>query len=107
MSPADTPPPLVLWTVAARRHLRQALAEAACRCGPNAVTDTMNDLDQRLRRLFDHATGIIVLQQFVGFRRHDDEFILLVEVTGSNRPGRHVVKFAAPRPPASGTECLG
>jgi hypothetical protein len=86
-------PSLVLWTIAAQRHLRQALAKAACDGKPSAVSKKMNDLSQRLRKLFDNPRGIVVQQQFVGYRRRDDEFILLVEVDDPNRPGRHVVKL--------------
>jgi S-adenosylmethionine:diacylglycerol 3-amino-3-carboxypropyl transferase len=84
-----TPPTLVIWTVAARRQLRQALAAAACRQGTSAITGIMNDLIERLRCLFPGATGIVAQQQFVGFRPRDDEFILLVEVDGTARAGRH------------------
>jgi hypothetical protein len=88
--------PLVLWTVAARRRLRQALAEAIGRREPDALVTTMNVLTCRLRRLFPHARAIVVQDQYTGFRRRDDEFILLVEIDDEQRPGRHVVKLAAP-----------
>jgi ADP-ribose pyrophosphatase YjhB (NUDIX family) len=94
-SPADTPTPLVVWAVAARRHLRQALAEAVGRRGANALDTTMTDLTHRLHRLFPGARAVVVQDQYVGYRRRDNEFILLVEVDGPDRPGRHVVKLAA------------
>ncbi len=94
MTSAATPVSLVLWTVAAQRHLRQALAEAASHNGTDAVKATMNNLDNRLRGLFPDATGIVIQHQFVGYRRRDEEFILLVEVDDPNLPGRHVVKLA-------------
>lgn len=94
-SSADPLPPLVIWTVAARRHLRQALAEAVGRHGPCALDTAMNDLNDRLQRLFPRARAVVVQDQYLGYRRRDDEFILLVEVEGSERPGRHVVKLAA------------
>jgi hypothetical protein len=93
---AHTCCPLVLWTVAARRRLRQALAEAIGRREANAFVTTMNDLACRLRRLFPEAHAIVVQDQYTGFRRRDDEFILLVEIEGGHRPGRHVVKLASP-----------
>jgi hypothetical protein len=53
----------------------------------------MSDLTQRLQRLFPSAAAVVVQAQYTGFRRREDEFILLVEVDGSE-PGRHVVKLA-------------
>ncbi|MBI1917937.1 MAG: NUDIX domain-containing protein [Planctomycetes bacterium] len=91
---ADTPRPLVLWTVAAHRCLRQAIAEAVGNQGPNALDTAMTTLNDRLQRLFPGARAVVVQDQYLGYRRRDDEFILLVEVDGSNRPGRHVVKLA-------------
>ena len=88
--------PLVLWTVAAHRRLRQALAEAVGRREPNVFANTMNDLTCRLRGLFPNARAIVVQDQYTGFRRREDEFILLVEIFDDQRPGRHVVKLAAP-----------
>ena len=88
--------PLVLWTVAARRRLRQALAEAIGRRQPDAFATTMTDFTSRLRRLFPEARAIVVQDQYVGFRRREDEFILLVEIEGGHRPGRHLVKLASP-----------
>ncbi len=99
MTPSAGTLSFILWTVAARRHLRQALAAAVCR-DPNAVAITMTDLTQRLRSLFPHAEGIVVQQQFVGFRPHVEEFILLVEVAEPHQPGRYVVKLA-PQPASS------
>lgn len=93
---ANTNCPLVLWTVAAHRHLRQALAEAVGRREPDAFINTMTDLTYRLRRLFPEARAIAVQDQYTGFRRREDEFILLVEIDDDHRPGRHVVKLAAP-----------
>jgi ADP-ribose pyrophosphatase YjhB (NUDIX family) len=95
-SSAPTCRPLVLWTVAARRHLRQALAEVIGRRGPDVFATTMNDLDRRLRCLFRNARAIVVQDQYTGFRRREDEFILLVEIDDHHRPGRHVVKLASP-----------
>jgi tetratricopeptide (TPR) repeat protein len=92
-APAATPP-LVLWTVAAHRRLRQALAECMCHGGARIFMDTMNDLTNRLQRVFDGVLPVIVQDQFVGFRRRTDEFILLVEVTDIDRCGRYVVKLA-------------
>jgi hypothetical protein len=91
--------PLVLWTVAAHRRLRQALAEAVGRHGPTAFATAMNDLTRRLKLLFRQARAVVIQDQYVGFRRRADEFIFLVEVDDDRRPGRHVVKLAPP-------ECL-
>jgi hypothetical protein len=85
MTPTGAPL-FVLWTVAAQRQLRQALAEVACHRGPNAISNAMNNITQHLRLIFPNAEGIVVQQQFAGFRSRDDEFILLVEVAGTDRP---------------------
>ncbi len=95
-SSADPNRPLVVWTVAAHRHLRQALAEAVGRCGIIALDNAMNDLTCRLHRLFPDARAVVVQDQYLGFRRRDDEFIFLIEVDEDHRPGRYVVKLAAP-----------
>jgi hypothetical protein len=91
---ADTPTPLVLWTVAAHRRLRQAIAAAVGNQGSNALDTAMTTLNHRLQQLFPGARAVVVQDQHLGYRRHSEEFILLVEVDGSNRPGRHVVKLA-------------
>ncbi|HEY7422973.1 MAG TPA: NUDIX domain-containing protein [Gemmataceae bacterium] len=96
MPSANTCYPLVLWTVAAHRHLRQALAEAIGRRHPDAFETTMTDLTCRLRSLFPEARAIVVQDQYTGFRRREDEFILLIEIDDDHRPGRHVVKLASP-----------
>jgi hypothetical protein len=92
---AEPPAPLVLWTVPAHRHLRQSLAEAVSRRGTGALEAIMSDLTDRLKRLFPRAAAVVVQAQYTGFRRREDEFILLVEVGGSDRSGRHVVKLAS------------
>src|SRR3954465_9776229 len=88
--------PLVIWTVAARRHLDQALAPACLALGPHVLDRTMDDLSCRLLLLFPGARAVVIQEQFVGYRRRDDEFILLVEVDHPHHPGRHVVKLAPP-----------
>jgi hypothetical protein len=54
----------------------------------------MTDLTRRLEQIFPDARTVTVLEQYLGFRRRDREFILLVEVEGTTEPGRHVVKLA-------------
>jgi hypothetical protein len=94
MTPTPATPPLVIWTLAAHRKLRQALTRPICRLQPDIFTTTMTDLTKRLQYLFPDAAAIVVQDQFVGFRQRDDQFILLVEVTGVGRCGRHIVKLA-------------
>jgi hypothetical protein len=86
---------MAIWTILARRHLEQALARSAARQGESVVGDTCQHLDEILRRSFPGAT-VIVQRQYVGFRRRQDEFVLLVEVTDGDAPGRYVVKIGPP-----------
>jgi hypothetical protein len=117
--------PLVIWTLAAHRHLQQALAALSAanafspthekqlmadllsrlrrlfrwqksQAASTAIENTMSDLTGRLERIFPKATAIVVQEQYTGFSRRDDEFILLVEIAGTDHPGRHVVKLAPP-----------
>jgi hypothetical protein len=99
------------WTIQARRHLRQALAEALCRetegdgAGTGAETRpgpctgvlelTMDRLNGLLAGTFEGAS-VVVKDQVLGYRRKKDLFILLVEVFGkddSEKSGPFVVKI--------------
>ena len=82
----------VLWTIRARRNLRQVLAEALCResrrevgehgppAGCNGVLETTVDqLNDILARTFP-MRSVVIKDQMLGYRRKPDLFILLVEV---------------------------
>jgi hypothetical protein len=98
----------VLWTIQAKRHLRQALAEALCReseaaggaagngrwngvAGP--TVDRLNDI---LEGVFP-GLSVVVKDQVLGYRRKKDLFVLLVEAfdadDDSERGGPFVVKI--------------
>jgi hypothetical protein len=107
----------VFWTIQARRHLRQALAEALCRenedwgaserhAAPRGEVRneansclgvlelTMDRLNDILAGLFDGAS-VVVKDQVLGYRRKKDLFILMVEAFGreDERSGPFVVKI--------------
>jgi hypothetical protein len=109
----------VFWTIQARRHLRQSLAEALCRenetegqRGRPAAAQagdetrpriylgvlevTMDRLNDILAELFEGAS-VVVKDQVLGYRRKKDQFILMVEAFGdeskSEKTGPFVVKI--------------
>jgi hypothetical protein len=94
-----------LWTIRARRNLRQALAEALCRESARRVNEEapcMGELEKTMDRLNDILAGtfpgqsVVVKDQVLGYRRKKDMFVLLVEVFGSDdaeRLGPYVVKI--------------
>jgi hypothetical protein len=96
-----------LWTIRARRNLRQALAEALCRESvnkakePNAclgvVETTMDRLNDLLAATFPGQT-VVIKDQMLSYRRKKDVFVLLVEVFGpddAERLGPYVVKVGS------------
>jgi hypothetical protein len=92
---SSAPTILPSWAHPAKAQLQEALATAINREGSAATDRVRMDLNGRLNGLFVGARWIIVHHLSVGYRKREDEFILLVEVDGSERPGRHFVKFAA------------
>src|SRR5437868_15358910 len=85
-----------IWTIRARRHLRQALAEALCRESHGAANPgpqlqgctgvleaTMDQLSEILAVTFEGKT-VVVQDQVIGFRRREGWFILMVEVVDPN-----------------------
>jgi hypothetical protein len=108
----------VFWTIRAKRHLRQALAESLCRENeaqgerphhPSKVTADRKDpsqprigvLELTMDRLNDilavHFGGasVVVKDQVIGYRRKKDLFVLMVEAFGdqSEKSGPFVVKI--------------
>ena len=103
----------VYWTIQARRHLRQALAEALSReveadreskaCGaaiepdscPGVLERTMKHLDAMLADAFA-GVPVVVKDQLIGYRRRKDQFTLMVEAfgpDGSAAHGPYVIKI--------------
>jgi hypothetical protein len=88
----------VFWTIQAKRHLRQALAESLChgRCGsqtqpgacgpPDVLEQTMDRLNDLLAATFPGAS-VVVKDQFLVYRRKQDRFILMVEAFGAEGSG--------------------
>jgi hypothetical protein len=56
------------------------------------LLESVGVLDALLKETFPGST-VVVLDRFVGFRAHRDQFVLLVEAFGGQRPGSHVVKI--------------
>ncbi len=106
-----------IWTIHARRHLRQALAEKLCQeshgaetPGPHpqgcsgVIEETMDHLSEILAVTFDGKT-VVVQDQVFGYRRKQGQSILMVEVVDpgdesraakAGRTGPYVVKIAPP-----------
>jgi hypothetical protein len=90
----------VYWTIQARRHLRQALAEALSgevvdASRPGVLERTREHLDAMLTDAFG-GEAVVVKDQVIGYRRKQDHFILLVEAfgkEGSPQCGPFVVKI--------------
>jgi hypothetical protein len=96
----------VYWTIQARRHLRQALAEALSReveddreaksgdgaiepeACPGVLERTMTHLDAILADAFAGAS-VVVKDQVIGYRRKKDQFTLMVEAFGTDGSAAH------------------
>src|SRR5271157_4551044 len=90
-----------LWTIQARRHLRQELAEALCRENEDATAAaatgkqtalayctsvlelTMDRLNDILAGTFEGAS-VVIQDHVLSYRRKQDLFVLMVEVFGSD-----------------------
>ncbi len=104
-----------LWTIQARHHLRQELAEALCRENENATAAaatgkqtalayctsvlelTMDRLNDILAGTFEGAS-VVIQDHVLGYRRKKDLFVLMVEVFGSDdseKSGPFVVKIGS------------
>ncbi len=86
-------PPLVLFSLVARRKLRQRSTQAAATCS-TALNDAMNAIKDRLVQLFPDASIAIVQDVYVSYRVRPGEYILLVELSqAAARDGLYVVKL--------------
>jgi hypothetical protein len=98
----------VLWTIRARRNLRQVLARALCReshgerVSPGAPAGQIGVWEATMDRLNDilastfPGRSVVIKDQMLGYRRDPDRFILLVEVFGRDddeKVGPYVVKI--------------
>ena len=104
----------VFWTIRARRHLRQALADALGREHESGVASrqevaargevrneahscigvlemTMDRLNDILAGLFEGAS-VVVKDQVLGYRRKKDLFILMVEAFGGTTREERAVR---------------
>src|SRR4051812_30486872 len=79
----------VLLSLAARQKLEQRLA-----ANPGEVGRHVTDIARRLRRIFPDARAVVVQELYSGYRVHEGEFVLLVELSESEQhDGRYVVKL--------------
>lgn len=79
----------VLLSLAARQKLEQRLAAR-----PDDLECRTHQITRRLRRVFPDARAVVVQDIYSGYRVHDDEFVLLVELAQSgDQDGRYVVKL--------------
>lgn len=79
----------VLLSLAARQKLEQRLAAT-----PGEVGRHVTDIAGRLRRIFPEARAVVVQELYSGYRVHEGEFVLLVELSESaQHDGRYVVKL--------------
>ncbi len=108
---------MVTWTLKARRRLRSLMARRLCpprvigdleaeAADPDPVVperaalaalmnERLMELAQILEEVFGEEAHVVVQDVLLGYRRHEDRYILLVEVSGGDRPGGHVVKIGA------------
>ena len=83
---------VVLFSLAARQKLEQRHAAR-----PTQVDSRMDDIARKLRLIFPEGRAAIVQDLYSGYRIHDDEYVLLVELSNSGeRDGRYVVKLGPP-----------
>src|SRR5579872_3581148 len=92
MSAADQP--FIVWSIRAKRRLQQALVRHHVQTGESIdMAQQMESLERVLKLAFEHAEEVVVSDQVLGFRSHDHEYILVVEVHGSRQSGNYVVKI--------------
>jgi hypothetical protein len=88
-----TSPLLILFSLAARRKLRQRCTRAAA-TNPNAIQAAMNEIEKTLQVVFPHGSAAIVQDVYVGYQPREGEYILHVELTGAKAAdGLYVVKL--------------
>src|SRR5438105_3005419 len=99
-------PASVFWTLRARKHLRECLADELCKefdrsaeseggteGVPGALQRAMDRLKGVLQASFEDDQAVVVEDYFEGFRRKSDLHILLVEVFAASWSRRYVVKI--------------
>jgi hypothetical protein len=83
----------VLFSLAARRKLRQRTTRAAV-TDPDALKTSMDTIERTLQLVFPPGGAAIVQDVYVSYRPREGEFILLVELTrASGADGLSVVKL--------------
>lgn len=93
MSSPEPAPSLVLYSLAARRKLRQRTTRAAA-TNPDALAEAMNEIDRALQHVFPDGGAAVVQDVYASYRPRPGEYILLVELTNSGEAdGVSVVKL--------------
>ncbi len=83
-----------LWTIRARRQLRQSLAEMLSqqtRDLPHEPNHKEMDVQERLNDILAGTfpgASVVIQNQVLGYRRKKDNFILLIETFGGGSPDR-------------------
>lgn len=90
VAPQDTP--TVVWTHRAEHQLQTELTRCHASCA--TLRTRVAELDARLQAAFPHASVIIVLEVYIGFRPRRGENILLVDVRDGPDCGTAIVKLA-------------
>ena len=79
--PPVASPLLVLFSLAARRKLRQRCTRATA-SNPEALRIAMNDIERQLQIEFRNSLAAIVQNAYVTYRPEEGAYILLVELAG-------------------------
>jgi len=92
-SPVPSPPSLVLFSLTARRKLRQRTTRAAA-TNPDALITAMTEIECTLQDVFPPGGAAVVQDVYASYRPRPGEYILLVELTRSGASdGVSVVKL--------------
>lgn len=94
--PIAAPPPecaaQIVWTHRAERQLRYELIRT--HGSADALPDRLARLNEWLALAFPHASAVVVLDVYLGFRPRTGEYILFVDARGATDCGTAIVKLA-------------
>lgn len=87
---------IVVFAMSARTKLAQRSARGLA-TNSKALKMNISNLERRLMMVFPNDSVVVVQDLYEGFRRRDDEYVVLVEVTRNGIPdGPAVVKLGPP-----------
>lgn len=96
LPPAEPQSPLVLFSLTARRKLRQRTTRASA-TNPAALRNTMEEIERLLHLVFPNGGAAIVQDMYTSYRPREGEYILLIERTRTGPcDGLSVVKLGPP-----------